>query len=45
MGVTNIADSKPPLSFYALSNAVWGVNSQDGQLWGRTFRLGATVRF
>ncbi len=44
-GVTNIADSKPPLSFYSLSQAVWGVNSQNGQLWGRTFKLGATVRF
>lgn len=45
MGVTNIADSQPPLSFYALSNAVWGANSQTGQLWGRTFKIGATVRF
>ncbi|OYU11343.1 MAG: hypothetical protein CFE38_13295 [Comamonadaceae bacterium PBBC1] len=45
MGVTNLTDSKPPLSFYALSNAVWGVNTQYGQLWGRTVKVGVTVKF
>lgn len=45
LGVSNIADSKPPLSFYSLSNAVWGANSQDAQLQGRTVHLGATHRY
>lgn len=44
-GVSNIADSKPPLSFYSLSNAVWGANSQNGNLQGRTLKVGATMRF
>jgi outer membrane receptor protein involved in Fe transport len=44
-GMTNLANSKPPLSFYSLSNAVWGVNSQNGNLQGRTLRVGATMRF
>jgi iron complex outermembrane receptor protein len=44
-GVTNFANSQPPLSFYSLSQAVWGVNSQNGNLQGRTLRAGATVRY
>jgi iron complex outermembrane receptor protein len=44
-GVTNLANSQPPLSFYSLSQAVWGVNSQNGNLQGRTLRAGATVRY
>ncbi len=44
-GVTNLANSQPPLSFYSMSQAVWGVNSQNGNLQGRTLRAGATVRY
>lgn len=45
MGVTNVTDSKPPLSFYALSKAVWGVKTQYGHLWDRAAKMGVTVNF
>lgn len=45
VGVTNVMNSKPPLSFYSLSPSVWGANSQNGNLLGRTLNLGVTARF
>ena len=44
-GVVNLLDQQPPLSFYSLTNAVWGVNSQNASLLGRTFSLGMNYKF
>lgn len=45
MGVINLLDRKPPLSFYTLTTAVWGVNAQNSSLLGRTLQLGMTYKF
>jgi len=45
LGVFNLFNSQPPQSFYSASNAVWGVNSQGGSLYGRTWQLGVNHRF
>lgn len=44
-GIVNLLDQQPPLSFYSLTNAVWGVNSQNASLLGRTFSLGMNYKF
>jgi iron complex outermembrane receptor protein len=44
-GVVNLFDRQPPLSFYSVTNAVWGANSQYGSLMGRTLNVGMTYRF
>lgn len=43
--IGNLFNAVPPLSFYSASNAVWGVNSQYGNLYGRSLQLGVTHRF
>lgn len=45
LGVSNLFNRQPPLSFYSVSSLVWGVNSQSGSLFGRTAHLGLTVKF
>lgn len=45
LGVTNVTQAKPPLSFYSASEQVWGANSQNGNLLGRTLQLGLTHQF
>jgi iron complex outermembrane receptor protein len=45
MGVNNLFDRQPPMSFYSTSSFVWGVNSQAGSLYGRTAQVGMTVKF
>lgn len=45
LSVFNLFNSQPPQSFYSASNAVWGVNSQGGSLYGRTWQLGMNHRF
>lgn len=45
LGVVNLLDSQPPLSFYSITSAVWGFNSQNGNLTGRTIHLGMTCKF
>lgn len=45
IGVSNLRNDMPPLSFYSISNTVWGVNSQNGGLLGRSLQLGLTHRF
>ena len=45
VGLSNVFNAVPPLSFYSASNTVWGVNSQDGGLYGRSLQLGLTHRF
>ena len=45
VGITNLLNDMPPLSFYSASNTVWGVNSQNGSLLGRSLQLGVTHRF
>jgi len=44
-GITNLFNAWPPESFYSVTTAVWGVNSQNGSLMGRTVQVGMTVRF
>lgn len=45
LGVSNLFNRQPPMSFYSVSSFVWGVNSQSGSLLGRTVQLGMTVKF
>jgi outer membrane receptor protein involved in Fe transport len=45
VGISNLLNKEPPLSFYSASNTVWGVNSQNGGLLGRTLQVGLTHRF
>jgi iron complex outermembrane receptor protein len=45
VGVNNLFNRQPPLSFYSVSGFVWGVNSQAGSLLGRTAHVGMTVKF
>lgn len=45
MGLSNLLNAAPPLSFYSAANTVWGVNSQNGILYGRTLQLGISHRF
>lgn len=45
VGVSNLLNKVPPLSFYSASNTVWGVNSQNGGLLGRSLQVGLTHRF
>lgn len=45
VGISNLLNKEPPLSFYSASNTVWGVNSQNGGLLGRTLQVGVTHRF
>jgi len=45
LGVSNLFNRQPPMSFYSVSSLVWGVNSQSGSLLGRTVQLGMTVKF
>lgn len=45
LGVKNLWDRQPPLSFYSASAFTWGANSQNGSLYGRTLQLGATIKF
>ena len=45
VGISNLLNDMPPLSFYSASNTVWGVNSQNGGLLGRSLQLGLTHRF
>jgi iron complex outermembrane receptor protein len=45
VGVNNLFNRQPPLSFYSTSSFVWGVNSQAGSLYGRTAQVGMTVKF
>lgn len=45
VGISNLLNDRPPLSFYSASNTVWGVNSQNGGLLGRSLQLGLTHRF
>lgn len=45
LGLINLTDRKPPLSFYSGTHAVWGVNSQGNNLMGRTLQLGLNYRF
>lgn len=44
-GVTNLLNRQPPQSFYSPTNAVWGVNSRNGSLMGRTLQLGLNIKF
>ncbi|MGV0960205.1 MAG: TonB-dependent receptor plug domain-containing protein [Limnohabitans sp.] len=45
VGISNVLNAVPALSFYSASNTVWGVNSQDGSLFGRSLQVGLTHRF
>lgn len=45
LGVPNVTQAKPPLSFYSANDQVWGANSQNGNLLGRTLQLGLTHQF
>jgi iron complex outermembrane receptor protein len=45
IGIANLTDRQPPLSFYSPISTVWGVNSQNSSLLGRTVQLGMTYRF
>lgn len=45
VGISNVLNDMPPLSFYSASNTVWGVNSQNGGLLGRSLQMGLTHRF
>lgn len=45
LGIANLMDRQPPLSFYSPTAAVWGVNTQNGSLFGRTIQMGMTHRF
>ena len=45
LGVSNILDSEPPLSFYSANSLAWGGNSQYGNLLGRTVMMGVTHKF
>ncbi len=45
VGVNNLFNRQPPMSFYSTSSFVWGVNSQTGSLFGRTAQVGMTVKF
>jgi outer membrane receptor protein involved in Fe transport len=44
-GITNLLNARPPQSFYSLTTAVWGANTQNGSLFGRTVQVGITHRF
>jgi iron complex outermembrane receptor protein len=44
-GVTNLTNRTPPLSFYSANELSWGVNSDQGNLRGRTWQLGLTHKF
>lgn len=44
-GVINLMNRQPAQSFYSISSAVWGVNTQNNQLMGRTLQLGMTHKF
>jgi hypothetical protein len=41
----NIFDAQAPQSFTATSSAVFGFNTRDHSLWGRTFSVAVTARF
>ena len=41
-GVTHLTNSTPPLSFYSAHELSWGVNSDQGNLRGRTWQWGLT---
>lgn len=45
MGLINLTDRKPPLSFFTGTTAVWGVNSHNNNLMGRALHLGMTYKF
>lgn len=45
LGLINLTDRKPPLFFYTSTSAVWGVNSQNNNLMGRTLLLGGNYKF
>ena len=45
LGVNNLMNKKPPLSFYSANSLAWGGNSQYGNLLGRTLHLGVTHKF
>lgn len=45
LGVNNLMNKKPPLSFYSANSLAWGGNSQYGNLLGRTLQLGVTHKF
>jgi iron complex outermembrane receptor protein len=45
MGLINLTDRRPPLSFFTGTTAVWGVNSHNNTLKGRTMHLGMTYKF
>jgi iron complex outermembrane receptor protein len=43
--VGNICNAQAPQSFTATSTGVFGFNTRDHSLWGRTFSLGLTAKF
>jgi iron complex outermembrane recepter protein len=45
VGMNNVFNRQPPMSFYSTSSFVWGVNSQAGSLLGRTAQVGMTVKY
>jgi iron complex outermembrane recepter protein len=45
LGVVNVTNRTPPLSFYSANELSWGVNSDQGSLRGRTVQLGLTHKF
>lgn len=45
MGVINLMDREPPLSFYSKTTAVWGAHVHNNALMGRTVQLGLTYKF
>ena len=45
LAVFNVLNQNAPLSFSQTSTQVWGANTINSQLWGRTVQVGATLRF
>lgn len=45
IGVLNIMNQEAPLSFVQTSTQIFGANTVDSNLWGRTIQAGMTVRF
>ncbi len=45
VAIFNLMNQQAPLSFSQTSFQVFGANTVNSQLWGRTLQLGATLRF
>jgi iron complex outermembrane receptor protein len=45
IGIFNLLNQQAPLSFSQTSLQVFGANTINSQLWGRTVQVGATLRF